>query len=281
MCFIDLHTHTTYSDGTYTPEELVKYASQKKLKAIAITDHDTCDGVNEAFEYGSKYNVEIIKGIEISAEYEKKEIHIVGLFINPNSEEFSNTLINLRKNRSDRNIKMIKLLNSYGFSITYEELKEISGKDIITRAHFAKLMLKKGYVKSIQKCFDKYLSDGKPTYIGKELLTPEKSIDIIKKSGGIAIIAHPLLYKFNEMTLNNMLKDLRDCGLMGIECYYPTHREEDTKHLIELSKKYDLKISGGSDFHGLNKLGLDLGTGYNNNLSIPYKILKQLKEGNI
>lgn len=281
MNIIDLHTHTIYSDGTYTPTELIKYAVTKNIKALAITDHDTVDGINEALEYSKQFKIEIISGIEISAEYEKKEIHIVGLFINQNSQELLNTLIALKEKRYTRNIKMIEALNKYGFNVTYEELEKTSQNKIITRAHFAKLMLEKGYVKSIKESFDKYLSEGKPTYISKELLKPQESINIIKKSGGSAIIAHPLLYNFDDNELNIMLKYLKACGLVGIECYYPSHTPENTKYLIELANKYNLKISGGSDFHGNNKPWLNLGTGYNNNLKIPYEILENLKRGEI
>lgn len=277
MSFIDLHTHTTYSDGTYTPEQLIKYALKKELKAIAITDHDTIDSISEGKYYSEKYNIEFISGIEISTHFNKKEIHIVGLFIDEKSPELINKLYILKEKRKKRNIYMVSQLNKIGVDINYEELKNISNGKIITRAHFAKLMLKKGYGKTIKECINNYLVQGKPAYVEKESLNYIESINLITSSGGIAVIAHPFEYNLNDTELEKMIKLFIQYGICAIECFYPTHTLEETKKLLNLCQKYNIKPSGGSDFHGENKPNLDLGTGFGN-LSIPYNILTDLKK---
>jgi len=274
---IDLHTHSTYSDGTFTPEEIIKTASEKNIRAIALTDHDTIDGLKEICFYGSKYDIEVIKGIEIATNYNDTEIHIVGLFIDDENEELKNKLFELKQNRLDRNIKMVKKLNSLSIPITYEEVEEESNKKIITRAHFAKVLVKKGIVNSIKESFNKYLDSGKPAYVKRKVLEPKQAIQLIKNSGGVAVLAHPLLYNLGNEKLNEMIEQMYNFGLRAIECYYPSHKEEDFKYLKEIANKYGLKYSGGSDFHGLNKPNISLGTGYGN-LKIPYKVLEELKK---
>ena len=277
MFRIDLHTHTTFSDGTMTPKELIDYAVKKNVQAIAVTDHDNFDGVPEAVLYGEKYNIEVLKGIEMSTDIENKEIHIVGLFIDTENKEFNLQLINLKEKRKKRNELAIEKLKSLGIDITYEELEKTSSNKIITRAHFAKVLKQKGYINSVKECFDKYMGEGKPAFVKREVISPEETISLINNAGGIAILAHPMLYNFTDEKLNEILIYLKSIHLKGVECIYSTHTKEDTLYLISLAEKYDLKISGGSDFHGDNKPNIDLGTGYGN-LYVPYEILEKLKE---
>lgn len=277
MPSIDLHTHTTFSDGTFSPEEIIEYAYKKNIKAIAITDHDNFDGVYKALLTGKKYNIEVISGIEMSTDFQNKEIHILGLFIDINNKQFNFKLNILKEKRKKRNYLAVEKLRKLNINITYDELEKISSNKIITRAHFAKILMQKGYIKSVKECFDKYMGEGKAAYVKREAASPEETISLINDSGGIAILAHPFLYGFSENQIEEMILYLKSAGLKGVECIYSTHTEENTKYLISLAKKHNLKISGGSDFHGNNKPGLDLGTGYGN-LYVPYEILKKIKE---
>ncbi len=274
---VDLHTHTTFSDGTFTPEEIIDYAKKKNIKALAITDHDNFDGVSEAVFYGKKYNIEVISGIEMSTDFFDKEIHIVGLFIDINNKQLNFELNGLKEKRKKRNCLAIEKLRKLNINIVYDELEEISSNKIITRAHFAKILMKKGYINSVKECFDKYMGEGQAAYVKREVISPEKTISLINDAGGIAILAHPLLYNLTDDKLNEMILYLKSIGLKGIECIYSTHTEENTRYLIALAKKYGLKVSGGSDFHGENKPNLDLGTGYGN-LYVPYEVLENLRK---
>ncbi len=276
MPYIDLHTHTTYSDGTFTPTELIDYAAKKELKAIAITDHDNFDGVSEAVACGEKKHIEVISGIEMSTDFEEKEIHIVGLFINTNDEDFNSALTALKEKRKKRNKLALEKLQNLGINITYKELENTSKNKIITRAHFAKVLMEKKYVSSVKECFEKYMGEGKPAYVKREVISPEETIHLITKAGGIAILAHPLLYNFTDEKLKKAIQYLKSIGLKGMECIYSTHTKEDVEYTKNLAQKYDLLISGGSDFHGDNKPGLDLGVGYGN-LYVPYDILETIK----
>lgn len=284
MNTVDLHTHTTFSDGTYTPQQIIDYAIQKGLSAIAITDHDTLDGVSVAMDYASDKPIEVISGIELSTSYFRHddtydfetEIHIVGLFLDTEFSVLSEKLTDIHKNREKRNLEVIKKFNSLGIPITLADLEEVAGGNIITRAHFAKALLKGGYITSTQECFDRYLGKNKPAYVPREKLDYTQSISLIEQSGGIAVLAHPLLYKLGTKSLETMLGDLKNAGLTAIEAIYSTHSPSDIKYVKMLAQKNKLLISGGSDFHGDNKPKLDLATGYGN-LCVPYEVLEDLK----
>jgi hypothetical protein len=274
--FIDLHTHTTFSDGTLTPTQLVEYASEKGLSAVAITDHDCTDGLREAKLCGEKVGVEVIPGIEISAEYENDELHIVGLFIDGDNAELNSILKELRDKRTARNKLVVEKFNELGIPLTYEEVEKTAEGAIITRAHFAKALLKNGYVTSVKEAFDRYIGDNKPAYIRRELPVWKDAIKFIRNAGGVAVLAHPLLYKLGQRRLETIIRDLALAGLTGIEAYYSTHTPSDVKYIKMIAQKYRLKLSGGSDYHGDNKPLLDLGTGYGN-LVVPYEVLTELK----
>ena len=280
MPCIDLHTHTTFSDGTFTPTELINYAAKKDIKVIAITDHDNFDGVSEAVSQGKINNIEVINGIEMSTDFEKKEIHIVGLFIDINNKNFNYELKFLKEKRKKRNELAIEKLQKLNIDINYDELESLSSNKIITRAHFAKLLIKKGYIKTVKECFDIYMGENCPAYVKREVIPPKETIALINDAGGTAVLAHPLLYKLTDDKLNEMIAYLKSIGLKGIECLYSTHTKEETEYLISIAKKHNLKISGGSDFHGSNKPNIDLGTGCGN-LYIPYEIFENLKTSEV
>lgn len=303
--FVDLHVHSTKSDGTYTPQELVNYAMEKGLSAFSLTDHDTVDGIEEAMEYarelcllydikGSATNVktsdcngatsgamppmvpEVIPGIEFSTEYQGKDVHIVGLYIDIHTPSFEQHLRDFVESRNVRNEKMCKSLQGIGMDITYEKLLERFPGAVITRAHYAKYMLEKGYIKSMAEAFERYIGDYSPHYIPREKVTPEQAISLILEAGGIPILAHPILYHLSDARLEELVVQLKAAGLIGIEAIYSTYAPAEERQIRRLAEKYNLLLSGGSDFHGSNKPGLDLAVGYGK-LFVPYDILDKLK----
>lgn len=278
MDTIDLHVHSTASDGTFSPGDLVKYAHQKHLKAIALTDHDTIDGVDEAIEAGKNYNVEVIPALEFAADYMGHEFHILGLNVDYTNEHFRNTLTTLQQQREDRNKNMIAKLKTLGFDVDVQELYNIAGgKKVVTRAHFAKLLLEKGYVKTRNEAFDKYIGEGCAAYIPRRLLTAEACIKLILEHNGIPVLAHPTLYNMSMHEIDIAVKTLVDYGLIAIEGIYPLYSAQQIGDIKAIAKKYNLKLSGGSDFHGANKPNIDIGTGIGNNISVPYTVWETLK----
>lgn len=285
MKTIDLHTHSTYSDGSCSVEELFSLAVNAGLSAFALTDHDTVDGYFPLFETASKYNetvsadkkMEVLPGVEISAGYKKGDIHILGLLINPNDEEFLSLLKTAERERDARNKKMIENLKKAGLPITYEEIVEASPDSIITRAHFGKFLYEKGFVSTYQEAFEKYLGDNTPYYVARKFTTPKDAIEGILKAGGIPVLAHPILYKFPKEELETLVRELVSYGLRGIETIYSTYSENDEAYIRAVAKRFNLLITGGSDFHGAPKPLIKIGVG-KGNLRIPYEILEKLRE---
>ncbi len=278
MNTVDLHTHSTCSDGTFTPKELVAYGKKKGLKAIALTDHDTLDGIPEALYYGEKFGIEVIPGIEISTEYENNELHIVGLFVSDESAELKSAIENLRESRKLRNIEMVEKLNNIGVNISYENVLKRAGGGIVTRAHIAGEVIASGYASSNNEVFERYIGKDKPAYIKRNLMPWQDTVYLIKNSGGLPVLAHPLLYKLSDRRLEMIVSDLANHGLYAIEAYYSTHSPAEIKYVKALAEKNGLKLSGGSDFHGANKPKIDLGTGYGS-LQVPYEVLENLRKG--
>lgn len=274
MDTIDLHTHSTFSDGTFTPLQLVKYAEEKGLKAFALTDHDTTEGVKEAKSIET--NVEVISGVEISTRYDKKEIHIVGLYVNENDADLNKQLKYYREKRVTRNFEILEKLNSLGVNITIDDVKESCTGDVISRAHIAKALVSKGFVGSYTEAFDRYLGDNKCAYVSRETLNYEESMELITKAGGVPVLAHPLLYKMSDTNLENMMVKLRQKGLKAVEVYYSTHSNSDTQHIMAMANRVGLIYSGGSDFHGATKPKIDMGTGMGK-LAVPYEILEKIR----
>lgn len=274
MDTIDLHTHSTFSDGTFTPLQLVKYAEEKGLKAFAITDHDTTEGIKEAKSIET--NVEVISGVEISTRYDKKEIHLVGLYVNENDADLNKQLKYYREKRVTRNFEILEKLNSLGVDITIDDVKESCTGDVISRAHIAKALVSKGFVGSYTEAFDRYLGDNKCAYVPRETLNYEESMELITKAGGVPVLAHPLLYKMSDTNLENMMVKLRQKGLKAVEVYYSTHSNSDTQHVMAMANRVGLIYSGGSDFHGATKPKIDIGTGMGK-LAVPYEILEKIR----
>lgn len=273
---IDLHVHSNASDGTLAPAELVKLAYESGLSAMALTDHDSVLGVEEALNTGLP--IEVIPGIELSAGYKDRDIHILGLCINHKAKKLLDISENVINERQQRNMKMINNLAADGIDINEESLRKISGgKGVITRGHFAKFLVARGYVSSVKEAFAKYLSPETPYYVNREYLSPEECIEIILECGGYPVLAHPVLYNLPEHELEALISRLKNAGLVGIETIYSTYSPEEEQYVRSLAQKYDLKISGGSDFHGGNKPDIDIGTGHGN-LKIPYSLLDNLRQ---
>lgn len=282
MKYIDLHVHSTASDGSLTPSELVNYAIAKDLCAFALTDHDTTAGIEEAMKEARRINktadktlIQVIPGIELSAEYEGKDIHILGLNIDYSNPDFLNQLEHFRKTRIARNDKMIERLNLNGFNITPELIKKRFKDAVITRAHYAILMVEGGYVKDKNVAFSKYLNPGCPCYVPRTKVSVTDAVDIILKAHGKPVLAHPLLYKLTTMELEHLVALLKSAGLQGIEAIYSSNKWEDESRMKQLAQKYDLFITGGTDFHGAAKPTLDLGVGYGN-MRISAELLKNI-----
>lgn len=280
MSTVDLHVHSNKSDGTYSPTELVDYAISKGLSAFALTDHDTTAGLDEIISYASSLPgtpIEIIPGIEFSTEYEGQDIHILGLFIDYKRPSFASKLQAFVDSRILRNQKMCALLSKAGIDITYEKLLAMFPGAVITRAHYAKYLLQTGVIKSMQEAFERYIGDHCPYFVPREKVTPVAAVQLILEADGIPILAHPTLYHMGKAKLDTLVATLKEAGLLGIEALYSTYTPAETRYIHNLAAKYNLLISGGSDFHGSIKPGLDLGVGYGK-LFIPEEILSTMKK---
>ncbi|MEO0228505.1 MAG: PHP domain-containing protein [candidate division WOR-3 bacterium] len=245
MLRCDLHLHTTKSDGLYTPKDLVYFLYTKGIKIISITDHDSIEGINEAQEEAEKLGIEVITGIELSAEHKGQEVHILGYFIDINSPDLLNYLRVFREARKERFVKMIEKLRSMGIELSVDVAK-FDEKQSIGRPHVAKEMVEKGYVSSIEEAFAKYIGDGGPAYVKKFKISIKEAIDIIHNSQGVAVLAHPGLLNNMEDVINLALQS----GLDGIEVYHPKNPEYIENILFEIAFKNNLMITGGTDFHG-------------------------------
>ncbi len=275
---IDLHTHTTASDGSFTPSQLVRYAKQKGVTVIAITDHDTIDGNVEAMTEGEREAVTVVPGVEISVDYTPGSMHMLGFFIDIKNTALSEKLRLLQDSRADRNPRIIEKLNALGVNINYQEVIDISGGGQVGRPHIAQVLLQKGYTRSIQEAFDRYLGKGAPAYLDKFRMEPADAIGMIIGAGGVPVLAHPFtLNCANADELEHLIKNLVSLGLAGIEVYYSEHSSKQVSVYESLAGRFNLLITGGSDFHGANVQGIDLGKG-RGGLAVPYELFEKLKK---
>ena len=262
MKTVDLHTHSNKSDGSLSPSELVDHAKEVGLSAIALTDHDTTEGIDEAISRGFKTGIMVVPGVELSSEYQGQDVHIVGLCIDHHDHDFCEKLHEFVNSRETRNKKMCAKLTQAGMPVDYDELLATYKDSVITRAHYARFMCDKGYVSSPKEAFERYIGDHGPYFIPREKVTPMDAIKLILSADGIPVLAHPLLYGFGKDRLDALVSELKDAGLVALEAQYSTYTEADERDMRTLANKYKLLISGGSDFHGAAKPGLELGTGY-------------------
>lgn len=272
---IDLHMHSTASDGSLTPSEVAEEAGCAGLRAAALTDHDTVAGVKEFKEKCLEIGIEPISGVEISAKF-RCEMHILGLFVDIEDKEFLEKLSTLENARSVRNKAMLERFAELGYDITKEDIvsqKEGGTLNNTGRSHMAEAMVRKGYVKDKDEAFDKYLTKGKPAYVARITYSPEESIKIIRAAGGLAVLAHPVYITEDETELRALLKELKGYGLDGVESMYSGYSEEYTRLCLRVCSELDLIPTGGSDFHGANRPAVKLG-----DIKAPYEYLKRLKK---
>lgn len=273
--YIDLHTHSNHSDGTMTPRELVYHAKESGLSAISLTDHDCIGGVSEALATGREIGLEVVPGIEFSVQSDT-ETHILGYYINPEADTIKQVLPEILRVRKERTEDTAQKLSELGFKVTYEEARAKAGGDLIGRAHFAKVMVEKGYVSSVKEAFDEYLGSGKTAFSSKQFLTAEDALRVIKESGGVSFVAHLHLIRLNDADLFDFLKRMKDAGLTGIEGYYTEYTKEMHEKYMAMAKELSLAISGGTDFHAGTKPHIKIGKGYGE-LEIPYSVLDGIK----
>lgn len=277
---VDLHVHTSASDGSLSPQEVVSLAHRQGLRAIAITDHDTIEGNEAACKAGKEWGVEVVPGVEISVEMEtaRQPIHVLGYFINYRSKKLRAELSHLVQYREERNPQIVRKLNSLGVGITYEEVIRAAGQGTVGRPHIAQVLVQKGYVKDGDEAFRKYLRRGGPAYVEKKRLAPEEGIALIQDAGGIPVLAHPFMIEgLSAHTLEAFILTFRQYGIKGVEVYYPLHTHRQTALLETIARKHTLLITGGSDFHGEQKPKLLLGKGFGT-LEVPYELVTKMKE---
>lgn len=261
MKLIDLHVHSTASDGSFTPAEVVKLASEAGLTAIALTDHDTVSGIDEALTAAEDLELSVVPGVELSCIYMEKEIHILGLYIDHTNNDLLQYLSDAAKKRAERNEKILEAFQKDGFQITMEDLTCGNPKTTITRAHFARALLKKGYVASADQAFKKYLNPDCPYYRKRETITPESAVQAILTAGGFPVLAHPCQYKLGWAKTEELIVFLKSLGMRGLECYHSSNNQDESGKLRKLAMQYGLAPTGGSDFHGAAKPDIKIGCG--------------------
>lgn len=276
MPFIDLHTHSQASDGTDSPAQLVRNAAAAGLAAVALTDHDTLSGLDEAATAASASGIEFIRGCELSTRTEHGEMHILGLWLPPEAEALERRLADVRHKRDQRNARILDRLADLGIRISMDELLHEARGESVGRPHIAALLVKKNVVPDMQAAFRDYLGSGGRAYLPKEVLDPEEAVRLMARLGATVCLAHPCLQPLPRDWLEAFILRLRDCGLSAIEAYHSEHSDADTRACIDLACRLDLGLSGGSDYHGANKARLRLGSGYGG-LRVPLAVLEDLK----
>lgn len=277
---IDLHIHTTASDGEFSPEEIVKMSAENGIKTISITDHDTVSGVERAISEAKKQNIEVIPGIELNAYVEKGQMHILGYYINYKDKRFQKEVLRIKTDRDKRNEKLIKEFNKKNINITMEDVKKYAVGEIVGKPHFALALLNAGYITKREEAFSKYMNANPMNSIKRKVLTPKKAIEIIKDAGGVVVLAHPITLKLEDEQLEQKIRELKSYGLDGIECYNKLHTREDIIKMKKIAIKYNLLITAGSDFHGpMTNPNVELGKGKDNNMYDVHKldIVEKLK----
>lgn len=273
MKYVDLHIHTTASDGSFTPAEVVELAARAGYAAVAVTDHDNTGGLPEAAAAGARLGVEIVPGIELSTEYAGGEVHILGYFIDPEADSLSDLLETALLHREERNTRICAVLRAAGVDVTMEELREKFPGAVLGRPHIGQVMAEKGYVADVKQAFRDYLGRGARCYVPKVNMPMERAIDRILRAGGLPVLAHPYQYELGDAGLRTLIETAMDYGIIGLECVYSKYDAAQSAALLALAKEYALLPTGGSDFHGASKPNISIGT-----TKAPYGYLEALKE---
>ena len=277
---IDLHMHSTASDGALEPEQLVDWAAELGLKAIALTDHDTVAGIKRATARGNEKGVEVIPATEISVTYSGGTFHLLAYYIDPDNQEFVEKMRKVIKGRTERNLKIVAALSEHEMEITEKELLEEAGEATVGRPHMARIMIRKGYVADFQEAFDKWIGEGKPCYFGNDSFGPKDAIELVLKAGGVPVIAHPFwLNRKSIEDLDEYIAELKGYGLKGMEIVYSDHPSDLQTEYIKIANKHDLIVTGGSDYHGgTTKPEVTLGHGPGGGFHVPGELLDGLKK---
>ena len=271
---IDLHIHSSASDGTDSPAEVVRKAHALDLAAVAITDHDTVSGCAEAAEKGQELGIETVSGVELTSRY-GRTIHILGYYLRTNSPVLTRTLDSIVSERDERNRKIARMMAADGIAIDYDEMKSRFGTSI-GRPHFGQVLVELGLAESVQDAFDRYIEKGQRYYLPRRMLSIERSVEVIREAGGVPVLAHPFQYKLEESALRQLIEHCMDHGLLGLECRYSSYSEEQSQALLSLAREYGLAPSGGSDFHGDSKPNIAIGSG-EGSLAVPAAWLPPLR----
>jgi hypothetical protein len=274
---VDLHIHTTASDGTLTPTQVVELARNTNLAAIAITDHDTMSGVPQAQAAGEALGVEVLAGIEISTDHQGCDTHVLGYGLDPTAPALQTVLDFVSADRRARNVRIAQRMRRDGVAVSLEELEQRFPGGTVGRPHFARLLVEQGRAASVSDAFARYLDPGKPYYQERAHLPIAQAVEIIRQCGGVAVLAHPLQYGYAPAQLEQLVADARKLGMVGLECHYTGYTEEQQRSLAALAAQYGLIVTGGSDFHGDNKPDIALGRGHGS-LFVPYDCLTQLRQ---
>lgn len=280
---IDLHTHTTASDGSLTPTALVQKAHEIGLAALAVTDHDTISGLAEAHAEARRLGLDFLAGVELSVEDKDGRFHLLGYGFDPNFDELAEKLLNLRRSRAARNTQMAAKMVALGLPVTMDDVRNAAKKhggedsEVIARPHFAQALIAAGVVASVQEAFDTYLASGKPLYQAKDVLTPAEAIGLLHRAGGVAVMAHPGLVPLSKDALKARIKSLaEDAGMDGLEALYSQHSPAETAFFLEVARENNLLVTGGSDFHGTPKPRVPLGI-VSENRPAPPELLQLLR----
>jgi len=271
MKFADLHLHTLFSDGTYTPEELILAGKTSGLSAIAVVDHDCVDAVSPSIDIGKTHGIEVLPGIELTAEYSGREVHILGYLFDYKGKGFTEKLDFLKKNRVDRVYKITDRLKDIGIPLKPESVFGMAKEGTVGRLHIARALVRNGFVGSIYEAFQKYIGDNCPAYVCNFRFTPAEAIRLIREQKGIPVLAHP--YSFNR---DELIPELVNDGLMGLEVHYPEHTQSMVNFYLKLAKENNLLVTGGSDCHGEAKPEIKIGS-----VKIPYELVEKLKEARL
>ena len=274
---MDLHIHSTFSDGILTPSELVDMAKTEGLSAISITDHDTAAGTDEALERGRQQSIEVVPGIEISSWYNSTSMHILGYWFKHDDQQFRSRLQELQDGRHVRNVKIIENLNRLGITVSIDELANYSEYGQTGRPHIARLLEDKGIVKSVEQAFQYYLGKGKAAYADRFKFAAHDAIAMIREAGGVAVLAHPANLDPSLRTIPALLRNLQGIGLGGVEVFYPSHTAKAVKKLKKMAGELDLLVTGGSDFHGFERSGNNTRRKHGF-FHVPYELVEIMKK---
>lgn len=272
---IDLHTHSFFSDGTLSPEELIAEAQKAGLTAIALTDHDTTAGLVRFMRAAEAVGFHAVPGVEISAEFPAGTLHLLGYFVRFDDSSLEESLSWIRDGRQKRNREILRKLNDMGISLTWDEVAQYAGTELVGRLHFARALVAKGIVQNKDEAFDRFLGKGKPAYAERPRFTPERSVALIRAAGGVAVLAHPFTLGLDLPALREFVRQLTACGLAGLEVYYPEHSPRLQEEYLRLAREFDLVPTGGTDFHGGATPDLRLGVGFGD-LNVPEETLDRL-----